>query len=359
MMIKIVGAGMSGLVAGITLVKNGKKATAYEQHKEIGMGCGHNIMAIRNYDLNYDQMEEFTKRGLNLKFAKPINKIIKYAPSGKTMEVFSEDGPIFYAIMRGHDKTSFDVQLAEQFEKEGGNLQLGEKKTLKAGDIVATRNIFKNFWCIGTEYVDVDVDPNTIMFFMDNRYCPKGYIYLIPYGKHEISIAATTYDLNCPLPILFNRFLEENKVISKITEKSTKINNFGCEAYSNVPKTAKVNGRLFVGSAAGFLDSARGFGIKYALYSGILAGKSINENIDYDKLWKNEFEKELLEAFSRRLALEKMTNRDYEKLILKDKLPIRKYDKLPESMKIFIKKLEINKQLEMWRKKYDLKKIFS
>ncbi len=358
-MVDVVGAGMSGLAAGLTLVKNESKVTVYEQHKKVGFGCGHNIMAIRNYDLPYDQMDEFSNLGLKLHGAKPIYRIIKYAPSGRSMEVFSKDKPIFYAIMRGADsRDSWDLQLSQQFENEGGIIKTGEKKSLKFGDIIATRSVYSNFWCIGTEFNDVQVDDKTILFFMDDRYCPQGYIYLMPWGKNEVSIAATTYNLNCPLFILFKNFLENNKIISKILEGSNFMHDFGGSAYSNVPKSAKVNGKLFVGSAAGFLDSARGFGIKHALISGILAGKSINENLDYDKLWKNAFEEELLESFSRRLILEKMTNLDYEKLILKNKLPIQDYDKLPEYLSKILKKIKVSAELNTWRRKYDLNKLY-
>jgi len=356
---KIIGAGMAGLASGITLANGGMNATIYEQHSAVGTSVGHNIMAIRNYNLPFDQMEEFNRLGLKLKDAKPIYKIIKYSPSGKHMEVFSKDKPIFYAIMRGpNEKSSFDVQLANQFESEGGKLELNQKKNLKFGDIIANRNIFSNFACVGSEFVDVEVDPETIIFFMNNKYSPQGYLYMVPWGENEISLASTNYDLNAPLKVLFNRFIAENEIITKILEGSSVLNDFACTAYSNVPSTAKINGHLVVGSAAGFLDSARGFGVKYALLSGVLAAKSILEKKDYDKLWKSAFEKELLDGFSRRLILEKMTNEDYDKLILNGKFPIQSYDKWPDSVTEIFKKFEVAKALSEWRKKYDLNRVF-
>ncbi len=57
---------------------------------------------------------------------------------------------------------------------------------------------------------------------------------------------------------------KENSVISKILESSTVLNNFAGTAYSNIPKTAELQNKLFVGSAAGFLDASRAFGVKYA-----------------------------------------------------------------------------------------------
>ena len=74
-MVSIVGAGVSGLAAGITLAKSDIPVEIYEQHSAVGMGTGHNIMAIRNYGLGYDQIKKLNELGIKLQFVKPINKI--------------------------------------------------------------------------------------------------------------------------------------------------------------------------------------------------------------------------------------------------------------------------------------------
>ena len=75
-------------------------------------------------------------------------------------------------------------------------------------------------------------------------------------------------------------------------------------------------------------------------------------------MWKKAFEKELFKNFKRRLVLEKMSNDDYEQLILAEKLPITKYEKIPKSIKAVILGVKADVALAEWQKKYDLKKLF-
>ena len=354
----IIGGGISGLSSAINLVKGGNKVEIFEQNDFVGKSSGENVQAIRNYDLPKDFLENLKDCSLRLNYTKPITRIKKFAPSGKQMLVSSDDVPLFYAVRRGSATGSIDVQLYEKALEAGVKINFNQRKTLKSGDIIAINSVYKNIWAHGVVFKGVSVDPQTILFFLDNNYCPQGYIYLIPYGKHEVSIAATSFDLNCPLPILFERFLKENEIISKIIEGASFENYFSGYAYANCPVSAEIRDQKFVGSAAGFIDSARGFGIRYAIESGILVAKSINENLNYDALWKQAFEKELLTSLKRRFFLEKLTNEDYEKLIFRDEINIRKYEKIPSSLGGIFEKIEFKMVLNQWRNKFDLNKLF-
>ena len=46
------------------------------------------------------------------------------------------------------------------------------------------------------------------------------------------------------------------------------------------------NGSIWAGEAGGFQDYLFGFGMRYALTSGVLAAKSICENLEYNTLYK-------------------------------------------------------------------------
>ena len=358
-MITVIGAGPSGLTASIKLAESGKKVTIYEKNDFIGKESGDNIQAIRNYNLPYDQLQNFNERGIKINYTKPINRIIKYAPSGRKMEVISEDGPLFYALKRGSSSYSLDSQLYNNAIENNVKIIFNKRKSLKSADVIAVTSLYKNIWAYGAVFKGVTVNPETILFFMDNRYCLKGYIYLIPYGKHEISIAATSFDLSCALPVLFEKFIKENEIVNKIIDGASFSNFFSGYAYSNLPKTAEINRKKFVGASAGFVDFARGFGNRYAIESALLAADAIINKKSYDSLWKNAFEKELSESFMRRMLLEQLTNADYEKLILGEKISIKKYEKIPSALKGVLFKVKLSLVLKEWQQKYDLKKLFN
>ena len=358
-MVTVLGAGLSGLTAAVKLAEAGQKVTVFEKNSFVGGISIENIQAVRNYDLPFDQFDHFAKNGLKFHSIKPIHKIVKYAPSGKKMEVNSGDKPLFYAVKRGSDQSSLDYQLYGRSLEFGVKTTFNSANTLGNGNIIAVNSIFRNIWAYGAMFKGINVDPEKIIFFMDNDYCPQGYIYLIPYGKHEASIAATSFDLSCPLPILFKKFLKENEVVNEAISSASFTRNFSGFAYCNIPETAEIKGKKFVGSAAGFIDPARGFGIKYAIESGMMAAESITKNISYDSLWKKAFEKEFIENFKRRLFLEKLQNADYEKMVTGENINIKQYEKIPTTLAKIMSDIDAAIALKKWQEKYDIKKLFN
>jgi flavin-dependent dehydrogenase len=63
---------------------------------------------------------------------------------------------------------------------------------------------------------------------------------------------------------------------------------FGGFANFRLPRTAVQGGHAVVGEQAGFQDALAGFGMRYALRSGLLAARSILEGVDYARLWQRE-----------------------------------------------------------------------
>jgi flavin-dependent dehydrogenase len=329
--IKIVGAGISGLTAAIALQRRGIRAEVFEKNALVGQNVGYNVQAIRNYERKSDFLMFLRRNGLSIS-ARPIWCIKKYAPSGKEMIVRADDKPLFYAIRRGSIDNTLDDQLYHLAIGRGIEVNFNKKNSTMGGNIIATGSLFRNIWAYGGVFKGVNINSQTILFFLDNRYSPQGYIYAIPFGKHEVTIAATSFNLTSPLPILFEKFLNENSIVREMVEGASFENRFCGDAYANYPITAEIKQMKFVGSAAGFIDPARGFGIRYAIESAILVAKSIDENLSYDTLWKKTFGEELLAGLKRRFLLEKLTNDDYEKLIIGGRVNIKRYKKMPFSL---------------------------
>ncbi len=216
----------------------------------------------------------------------------------------------------------------------------------------------RNIAGFGYVFYGIDVNPDEILLFMDNNYAPKGYIYLAPFGKNSASIAAVSFDLTFNLKLLLDRFLEENKVVKKIVRNYKSREVFSGYAYSNWPETAKIKDKLLVGTAAGFVGAARGFGVKYSIMSGVLAAKSIIEKSDYDILWKKSFGNELKESLNRHFLLSSLNNLGYEKLLMGKKIGIGQYEKIPSSISIFLEHIKFAKELKSWQAQYSLNKIF-
>ncbi len=365
-MVKVLGAGLAGLTVAVKLAAAGEKVEVFERNKRVGNRFFESVQAIRNYETKKDKLEEYSGFGLHFKHFYPVYKIRKYAPSLEYNTIFSNGQPLFYTFKRGSEsKESVDLQLAAQAEELGAHIFTQKQESIVNADIIATGPLFTNGVGYETHYVDVNVE-GIIHFFLDNDYAPQGYACVLPYGKNEATVLITSFD-----PLVFGRikeyhnfFVRNNPIVQKMLEKASRVSETGGFGYYNVPKTAFVKGKYFIGEVAGFVDAARGFGADYAITSGVCAAKAIVEKTDYDVLWKNAFEEELIYSFKRRLAYQFLTNQDYEETVSKEQKEIsieeykqRKQESNANFIKTFLRNHYLNSRLKEWQKRYDLNKL--
>jgi flavin-dependent dehydrogenase len=365
-MVKILGAGLAGLAAAAKLASAGEKVEVFERGKRVGIRFPDSLQAIRNYESKKDKLEEYAGYGLRLKHFHPVYKIRKYAPSLEHNTTYSNGLPLFYTFKRGSESSeSVDAQLAAQAEESGARIFTQKQESVKNADVIATGPLFTNGVGYETHYADADAS-GMIHFFSDNDYAPQGYACVLPYGKNEATVLVTSFD-----PLVFNRIKEyhdfivkNNPIVQKIVEGATKKSETGGFGYYNVPKNAFIKGKYFIGEVAGFVDAARGFGADYAITSAVCAAKAIVEKTDYDVLWKNAFEAELIHSFKRRLAYQFLMNQDYEEMISREKkeVSIEEYkQKKKESnanfIETFLRNHYFSQKLKEWQKRYDLSKL--
>jgi len=190
------------------------------------------------------------------------------------------------------------MYLKKQAEKLGVKVHTNWKKKIKA-EVIATGSKEAKAIIYGRVYKG-HFDPKKVKVFIDFETCPGGYVYLYPHSANKASfvlgkLAASKTNIKKGLEKMLGKF--EN--VLGLTESSL-LYDFGKFADFKLPKTAIKKGSLYIGEAAGFQDPFLGFGMKYAIQSGYLASKAIVEKINYDKLWKAEFEHEIRRLLSLR-----------------------------------------------------------
>ena len=353
---KIKGAGPAGLASAIKLAQKGYSAEVFEKSYSPGGGIGSNIQAIRTYGSDKDILKTFSDEGLKIKHMHPIFNIKKYAPSLEYDLLYSKTTPIFYTFHRGKNKSSLDVQLVEQAENEGVKINFGKSISLAEANIIANGSSFDPVGVgYGTEFKGKIEDNKSILFFFGDKHVPHGYAYVAPFGNDELTIAITSFRKSdfSNLRKNFELFIKNNKIVSELICGLDRVEDFAGFGHFNVPTTAMHNYKYFVGGAAGFVDPARGFGVKYALLSGLFAAEAITSNKDYDSLWKAAFEEELIDGFSRRMLLDMLKVKDYEKFVTGEVKDIVDYVKVPPSLKKKIINIQAAVHLKSWRKKFD------
>jgi len=318
--IHILGAGISGLTAAITL-SDSFTVKVYERSTEVGESHSY-ISAIRNYE-----EEAFThkalKMGIALKPSREIYAVHRYAPSGNVSTTLSNE-PIFYIFERGKTQNSIERQLYEQALSKDVEVIFNSKK--KNANIVATGpvRVKANIFGYGRIY---EGEPDAVSLIYDNDYAPKGYICVLP-SKTKFQVLAVSFAENVfqSLKKKFGKAIVQVPILTRIVKGCSAVREV--EGYGNYFKPISYkNGMYYVGEAGGFQDPSRGFGIWYAILTGYLAAKSIIEKRDYNEKLRESVLEEYRINLKRRENFNRLTNQDFEKMIAKlgRKIDLRQY----------------------------------
>jgi len=313
-MITIAGAGISGLTAAITLAAAGYAVSVYEKGFRPKPGFETAVHIFRNYGREKDAVGELSQTGIDMPELFEIHGMYKFSPNMKRSEIASME-PLFYSFLRGKDHRSIDQTLLKQAERLGVELVFGKAAPEKV-DIIATGAGKAAGAAYGLHYENVN-DVEAVYIFYNDRYAPKGYMFVLPYGN---SADVTTAMYCSPddygrIREYFEKAINDNGVLREILHGAEAVCEVSGYGDFNVPSSAVRDGCLYVGEAAGFQDGSNGFGVRYAILSGCLAAKSIIEGLDYDELWKEAFLDDLEHYFKRRIVYQRMDNREFERYI--------------------------------------------
>jgi len=325
--IKIVGAGLSGLTAGINLLEAGHEVIIYEQREDVGLRFDNDFQVIVNWMTEIDVIEALREMNIEMNFlASPIKQGIFFGPGFKNRVSFKSSKPIFYLTKRGSTENCIDFSLKQQFLKKGGNIEFNTKSSLEDIDIIATGPKKAQLTTLGynfeTDFKDIVCEA------IDSNLAPNVYAYLLIKDGQGTIATALSKDFQNQEIYLEKTIKAFEKGIGLTMRNKKKFKGF---ADFFLTETAIKNGKLYTGEAAGFQDNFVGLGMFFAIRSGYLAAKSIIEEIDYDKLWKREFNKFLKTSIINRFLFELIGDRGF-------KVIMRLIEKNQENLLDFVKK---------------------
>lgn len=334
--IKILGGGISGLTAAINLKRAGMDV---EVHERKGF-CGKQIkdfQFLENWTADDDTLD--TLRAMNIETDFYFKPWYSQEILGATLEKFigKSTKPLMYLVKRGQTEGSIDRALQRQAEKNKIKIFYQSTLNRREADIIATGLKEPTFVLKGIKFKFDHPDKSIVL--LDNNLSSRCYSYFIVNdGVGEIACANPNgfRDLEVRLDRTLKKFESILKTkIEKIEERFSSVVNFG------FLKKAKVKGQYFVGEAAGFQDQLAAFGMVYAFKSGYYAAKSIIEGSDYDRLWKEDFLKQLRISSKNRDIYNRLANDDFERFvaIMKSRNPMVRYLRGGDDFQLVMKRL--------------------
>lgn len=320
--VNIIGAGISGLIAAINLAKAGKEVKVYEKNKNVGGRFHGDFQGLENWSNKEDVLEALQRMNVDINFTFSPRYEQEVYDSDSNQTFIHSDKPIYYLVRRGHFDDTLDSGLRRQAEGLGVEIIFGKcirhPEELNGNAYVVVASGPKRAVAVARGVTFDTTMKDKSVLVLDDSVAPQGYAYLLTWnGRGTISTFMCNGKSNGSSNInsYFERTLQRFREIGDSDIQNPR--RFGGIGDFSLKQSATCYGSLFTGEAAGFQDYLWGFGMRYAFTSGYLAARSLIEEVDYDKLWKREFQGMLRTSVMNRVAFERMGNNGYKKLIQK------------------------------------------
>ena len=282
--VTIVGAGLAGLACAVVLARAGRPVIVREWHKTVGSRFHGDFQGLENWSDDQDVLAELRAAGIETSFeAHPVREGIAFDAWGQAYPILG-DRPLYYLVRRGGHGGSLECGLLEQAIAAGAEVRFGDRVTDPEGSTVLAIGP-RTVDAIAAGYVFETDRPDGNWIAFNDRLAPLGYAYLLIHaGRGTVaSCMFTGFKRQAEYVERTVAFFREKAGLEMCAPKP-----FGGFANFRLPRTALQGGHPVVGEQAGFQDALAGFGMRYALRSGILAARSLLEGTDYTRLWRQE-----------------------------------------------------------------------
>lgn len=303
----IAGAGPAGLAAAITLAKAGRNVTVHEAQPEVGMRFQGDLQGLENWSSQTDILDEFSSYGLSLDFKRhSAISGTAFDAWGKSYSIKSQI-PLFYTIERGPGFDTLDNALLRQATSLGVKVQFNSRlKRLPGKGILATGPKRADAIAVGYHF-KTDLE-NGFWLICDDNLAPDGYSYLLVLEGNGTVKSCMFSDFKREKLYVERTIKAFEKLVGLKMENQIRHGGFG---NFNILESAQSGSHPIVGEQSGFQDTLWGFGIRFAVLSGVMAAKSLIEGKNYDQIWMERIRPALEVSVVNRAFYSLIGNRGY------------------------------------------------
>ena len=276
--IDILGAGLSGLAAATILAKAGKEVHVHEIRKDSGARFDGDFQGIENWTSETDFFEEMKTWGLEPEeFKSNAFDIIDLIHPDDVITNPVTSGTAFRVVERGTDEHCIDQGFKRMAISAGAKIHYEVKVNPNDCDIVAAGPKDSSAIAFG-EIFHTD-HPNHVAFQLNDKLAPGAYSYLIIIDG--IGLICTCLWRKQKKS---GRYLNETIAWYESNYELNRrpIKRVGGKGDFSLPEKYIHENKIYVGEAGGLQDFMWGFGMRYAITSGVLAAQSILDQCDYE-----------------------------------------------------------------------------
>lgn len=313
-LIQIGGAGPAGLAAAITLAKAGRRVLVHEAQGEVGHRFDGDLQGLENWSTQQDVLDLLREIGISTEFAMmPCNRGYAFDAWGARYAVVGRNN-LFYMVERGPGPGTLDSSLLEQARGLGVEVRFNSRlDCLEGPGILAAGPKVADAIAVGYHFETAMEDG--FWAILDDELAPQGYAYLL------VMNGCGTVK-SC----MFSGFKQEHLYVERTVTAFQRLVGLamvnprphGGAGNFHIPARATTGVHPMVGEEAGFQDFLWGFGMRYAILSGVLAARSLLEGENYDLLWQRELWPPMWNSMVNRAIFSLLGNRGYRWILQKN-----------------------------------------
>lgn len=278
--VHILGAGLSGLASAIVLARAGREVHVHELRADSGARFCGDFQAIENWSHPMDFLDEMRGWGLDPGTFRtvPFRRIDLVVPRGRIIGL-ETPGIAFRLVTRGTAPGTLDQGLKRQAQAAGVHLHYSSRRDRRLCHIVATGPRHASGIVCGEIFETSH--PDHVTFQLNDRLAPGAYTYMIVVDGVGL-IATVLLRRQRDTDRFLNETLAWYHAQYPALDRKPLHRMGGVGGFALNPRHV-VDGRCYVGEAAGFQDVLWGFGIRYAITSGVMAARALLGELDYEQ----------------------------------------------------------------------------
>jgi flavin-dependent dehydrogenase len=311
--VTIAGGGLSGLAAALAVARRGGVAHVFERRRDVGARFHGDFQGLENWSTDGDVLEELESMGIAPTFSHaPFRECVFFGPDGRD-HVCRSSKPLWYLVRRGTDPGTLDQALKTQALAAGVELRCGESvEHLPDGGIVAHGP--RRVDAIAVGYVFATDRSDAAFGAVSDDLAPGGYAYLL-ICRGRATLATCMFDDFHNDKQYLARTVDFFERTVGVTPRDARA--FGGFGNMSAEPTLRRGNMLVAGEAAGLQDALFGFGMRYALVSGHLAGDAFADNdlARYERDYRRRFAGAIRASAVNRYLYRRAGRRGYQSLV--------------------------------------------
>ena len=278
--IHIMGAGLSGLAAAIVLAKAGREVHVHDIREDSGARFDGDFQALENWSMDTDFFDQLKDWGFDASTFKAtsFDTVDLIHPDDEITQAYT-DGAAYRIVERGTSDHTIDQGFKRQAMEAGAHLHY--KSRVKEEDCTIIACGPKGTSAVAYGEIFRTDHPNHIGFQLNDKLAPGSYSYLIIIDGVGLICTCLWRKQRKS-----DRFLNETIAWYEAHYPNLNrepIKRVGGKGDFTINRNYKQDGRYYVGESGGLQDFMWGFGMRMAVWSGVLAAKDILGQGDYEQ----------------------------------------------------------------------------